>query len=176
MGLEIDIVLSDCGASVRRPAKKLSRAATCALCPSIQAAPQSPIVPRHKAAKQRRLVTVGGAVTHPATGSEPDVITWNPVNGTARRVPGRDSVREATSGRNIGCFSGRCLDVNFRVDITPQDLAFSQPVSSPARITDRTLRGKLDRSTRFERPLVQNTVAYARKRGFLLHNHQKIHT
>ena len=61
----------------------------------------------------RLTVTVGGAVTHPAAGSEPDVITWDLVNGTARRVPGRDSVRGATSGRSTGCPSGRRLDGGF---------------------------------------------------------------
>ena len=56
---------------------------------------------------------VGGTVAHPAAGSEPDVITWGLVNGTARRVPGRDSVRGATSGWNTSCFSGRRLDGGF---------------------------------------------------------------
>jgi hypothetical protein len=57
-----------------------------------------------------------------AAGSEPAVrpshssglsVTWDLVNGTARHVPGRDRVREATSGWNTGCFSGRRLDGGF---------------------------------------------------------------
>jgi hypothetical protein len=58
-------------------------------------------------------VTVGGAVAHPTAGSEPDVITWDLVNGTARRVLGRDSGREATPGWNTSCFSGRRFDGGF---------------------------------------------------------------
>jgi hypothetical protein len=90
-------------------------------------------------------VTVGGAVAHPAAGSEPDVrlshssgssVTWDLVNGTARRVPGRDSVREATSGWNTGCFSGRRLDGGFpsRLPPLPSHVPGSrQPIPSIAQ-------------------------------------------
>jgi hypothetical protein len=63
--------------------------------------------------RKRLTVTVGGAVAPPTAGSEPDVITWGLVNGTARRVPGRDSAREATPGWNTSCFSGRRFDGGF---------------------------------------------------------------
>ena len=54
--------------------------------------------------------TVVRTVAHHIVGSEPDArlshSSGSSVNSTARYSLGRDSVREATSGWNTGCFSG----------------------------------------------------------------------